>query len=299
MPRVSVCIPAYNHGQYLAQAIASAQAQTLEDIEIVVSDNRSTDDSREVVARLAAQDARIRYSLANEHAAMHENFNRCVKLARAPYVKYLCADDVLEPDCVAQMLRRLEDSPETALVGCARRFFDESGRTQRVRRYAAADAEADGEEAIRRCYFRGNLIGEPTAVMFRLADAGAGFSRRFLQLVDLEMWFRLLEKGRFAFIAKPLCRIRQHPLQATRRSVASGAVSADRERLYRDFARKPYLAGTLPERLLWDLRMAWIAERERAAGHSGAQSSAVYFPALSAPIRMAAAVAWRVSNADR
>ena len=293
-PRVSVCIPAYNHGPYLAQAIASAQGQTFEDIEIIVSDNRSTDGSRELVAPLAARDARIRYSLAPEHVPMHQNFNRCLELARAPYIKYLCADDTLEPRCVARMLQRLEEHPGMILVGCARRFFGASASAGRVRRYARADLELDGKEAIRRCYFRGNLIGEPSAVMFRAADADSGFSPRLSQLVDLEMWFRLLEKGRFSFIAEPLCAIRQHPAQATRASIATGRITADKAQLYAEFGGKAYIKGSLMERLLWDLRMAWSAQREHAAGYAGARAEALYFPALTGPMRVAAALAWQL-----
>lgn len=295
-PRVSICIPAYNHGQYLAEAIASARGQTFEGIEIIVSDNRSTDDSGEVVAQLAARDPRIRYSLVAEHLPMHENFNRCLELARAPYIKYLCADDTLEPHCVARMLQRLQDHPGATLVACARRLFGGSGEAGGVRRYAVADADVDGKEAIRRCYFRGNLIGEPTAVMFRASDARPGFSPRLPQLVDLEMWFRLLEKGRLAFIAESLCAIRLHTLQATRRSIATGRITADKAELYREFGRKPYVRGSLAERLLWDLRMAWSAQRERAAGYAGPTVEATYFPALRRPMRFAAAIAWQLGG---
>ena len=293
-PRVSICIPAYNYGRYLAQAIASAQGQTLEDIEIIVSDNRSSDDSREIVAHLAAGDARIRYSRAAEHLPMHENFNRCLALARAPYIKYLCADDTLESRCVARMLERLEERAGATLVACTRRFFRDSGGTGGLRRYASTDVDVDGKDAIRRCYFYGNLIGEPTAVMFRAADAHPGFNARLPQLVDLEMWFRLLEKGRLVFIAEPLCGIRQHSMQATHKSTAAGRITADKAELYREFGGKPYVRGSLAERLLWDLRMAWSAQRERAAGYSGTPVEATYLPALRGPIRFAAAIAWRL-----
>jgi len=292
-PTASICIPAYNHARYLGAALESALAQSYANIEIVVSDNRSNDDTREVVAGFARRDRRVRYSLAPEHVGMQGNFNRCLELARGRYVKFLCADDLLEPHCVERLLGELEDDANTRLVTCARRFFSDDPNDSRVARYARRAIRCSGEQVIRSCYFRGNLIGEPTAVMFRRAEAGNGFSARFSQLVDLEMWFRILEGGRFSFVPEVLCAVREHTGQTTRHSVGSGGVSRDKELLHAEFSRKPYLFGTLTERLLWDFRMAWSVQRERAAGYAGEPERGYYYPGLRGPMRTVAAVAWR------
>lgn len=293
-PKVSICVPAYNHGAFIADALESALAQSFGDFEVVVSDNRSTDNTREVVERFLQRDPRVRYELAPEHVAMQANFNRCLHLARGEYVKFLCADDLLEARCVERMLGVLAGRPETILVACARRVFRDDAARGRVLRYAGGEVSCAGQAAIRRCFFQGNLIGEPTAVMFRREDAHGGFSSRFVQLMDLELWFRLLESGGFAFIPEVLCAIREHDAQATRQSLSSGRVSADKELLFTEFSRKPYLQGTLFERLLWDFRIAWSVQRERAAGHVRAPSTAVYFQGLRAPMTVGARIAWAV-----
>jgi len=295
-PAVSVCIPAYNHGRFLADTLKSALDQSFADMEIIVSDNRSSDHTQEVVMAIVERDARVRYVLAPEHLGMQGNFNRCLELARGRYIKFLCADDMLEPRCVERMLAAFRDE-RTALVGCARRILPEDGGSGRVLGYAAGDVTSSGTEAIHRCFFRGNLIGEPTAVMFRRADAKDGFRAQYQQLVDLDMWFRLLEKGRFTFLAEALCSIREHGAQATRSSIASGRVSADKELLYAEFSRKPHVAGTVFERLLWDFRMAWSVQRERAAGHVRTPSTAVYFRGLRAPMTVGARIAWAFHQA--
>lgn len=294
-PRVTVCIPAYNHGEFLADALESALAQSYGDIEVVVSDNRSTDNTREVVERFQQRDPRVRYELAPTHTGMQENFNRCLQLARGEYVKFLCADDVLESACVERMLAVLADRPGVRLIACARRAFRDDGSRGQILRYAQAEVDCAGEDAIRRCYYHGNLIGEPSAVMFRRRDAGDGFSGRYAQLVDLDMWFRLLEGGRFVFVPETLCGIRAHDAQATRASLASGRVTADKSLLFADYSAKPYLRGTALERLLWDFRLAWSGERERAAGHvAQATRGAVYFPGLHGPMTAAARIAGAV-----
>ena len=290
-PKVSICVPAYQHGAFIGQALESALAQSFSDVEIVVSDNRSTDNTRDVVERFQRRDPRVRYELAPQHVPMQANFNRCLDLARGEYVKFLSTDDLLEARCVERMLGMLEGQPGVKLVACARRTFGDGTAPARVLRYARDEVSCAGQVAIRRCFFLGNLIGEPTAVMFRRADAQDGFSLRFMQLVDLEMWFRLLEGGEFAYVPEVLCAIREHDAQVTRQSVASGRVTADKELLFGDFSRKPYLQGSLYERLLWDFRMAWSAQRERAAGQVRAPSDAVYFPGLRAPMTAAARLA--------
>lgn len=294
-PAVSVCIPTYNHGEYIAQALESAIGQTFADLEIVVLDNCSQDRTREVVESFARRDPRVRYELVEDHVPIHESFNRCAALARGTYLKYLAADDLLELRCVERLVAELERHPEATLVTCARRIFG-SGVEEQVAGYASQRVLCAGEEAIRKCYFRGNLIGEPTAVLFRRAQFGSGFGSGFVQLVDLDMWFRLLEGGQLLFIPEVLCAIRKHAAQTTSRSVSSGRITADKERLYADFGRKPYLTGSVAERLLWDFRMAWSAQRERSAGLERKPSGALYFPALAPAMRATAAAAWRLAG---
>jgi len=293
---VSVCIPAYNHGRFLGAAIESALAQTYADIEVVVSDNRSTDDSAEVVAALAKKDARIRYDLAPQHVGMAGNFNRCLALARGEYVKFLCADDLLEPQCVARLLAAMQ-AHGAALAGCARTLVDESSdAVLRTARYAARDWAGPGNAAARRCFFLGNLIGEPTAVMFR-RDAREEFDPRYSQLVDLDLWLRLLERGRFAFVSAPLCRIRLHPGQATHESIASGRITGDKARLFRDYAGRPYMRGTAAQRLMWDFRMAWSLQREPGAPERGEPAGALFYPRLWRAMLAGAALARRARSA--
>ena len=68
-----------------------------------------------------------------------------------------------------------------------------------------------------------NLVGEPSADLFRKSDARRGFDPQYRQIVDVEMWFHLLEKGDLAYTREPLCAFRSHSLQQTERHARSGA----------------------------------------------------------------------------
>ena len=83
MAGVSVCVPTYNAGSYLEEALSSALAQTCRDIEVLVVDNCSTDGTQAMVTELASHDARIRYVRNSTNFGMVANFNRCLELAAA------------------------------------------------------------------------------------------------------------------------------------------------------------------------------------------------------------------------
>jgi hypothetical protein len=86
-----------------------------------------------------------------------------------------------------------------------------------------------------------NNIGEPSAVLFRKKHAARGFNPEYRQIVDLEMWFHILEQGMFVYLSEPLCSFRIHPDQETRRNFDRGLHIDDSSFLLRDYAHKPYL----------------------------------------------------------
>jgi glycosyltransferase involved in cell wall biosynthesis len=261
MSLVSICIPTYNHGRFIADALRSAMAQSHTDLDIVVLDNASEDDTAATVARVASGDPRVRYLRHPRNLGMMGNLNACIEHARGEYLKLLMADDLLEPDCVLAMARILDEDPSIALVGCARTLTDEGLVPQRVARSCDETRRVTGERMISRCFFLGNQIGEPTAVMFRRASAVRGFNADYNQLVDLEMWFYLLCRGDFVALATPLCRIRLHPGQTSRANEQSGRALADRRRLFNEFAQSAARFSGVWLKLLWDFRMAYSVAR--------------------------------------
>lgn len=282
-PLISICIPTYNYRRFLPDALESALAQTVRDVEVLVVDNHSDDGTMELLGEYVRRDARVVVHRNAANLGMTANFNRCIELARGKYVKMLCADDVLAADCVEKLVAAMARRGDVRLAGCARYYFFEPGVPVRTARYAPRHALVSGNEVIRECFFRGNLIGEPTAVLFRRSDAVRGFSAEYRQAFDMELWFRLLTEGGFAFCPETLCGIREHAGSGTADNLRSGKVTQDKIRLFGEYARRPYLHGSLMERLRWDSRMASSVAREAAAGslRAGAEVlGAVYHPAL-------------------
>jgi glycosyltransferase involved in cell wall biosynthesis len=220
-PLVSICMPAYQADAWIGDAIESALAQTWQNFELIVVDDASSDATL-AVAR-SYSDPRLRVEANPRNLGQARNHNRAVELSRGAYVKFLHADDRLAPDCLEAMVALVEEDPGIGLVFSAREVVAESDDE------AAWSAEyADLHERFRgltrindgRFLFdqlvdaglEDNWIGEPSAVLVtrRALEQAGGFNVRVRQLVDLDLWLRIMIEHRVGFVDRPLCTYRRH-----------------------------------------------------------------------------------------
>src|SRR5262245_47483785 len=125
-PEVSVCMPMYNAGPYLAPAIESILAQTFEDFEFLILDDASTDGSLTVARRFADADRRIRV-VSFEHQGYPSLLNESLKLANGRYVARMDADDVVLPDRLERQIIYMRAHPECVAVGTQVIMIDPDG----------------------------------------------------------------------------------------------------------------------------------------------------------------------------
>jgi len=159
------------------------------------------------------------------------------------------------------MVDVLQGHPAVTLVMSAAQLVDGQSRLVRVRNRFGASGDCDGKQLIVRCFSqeRANLIGEPSLALFRKSQAARGFDEGFRQLLDLEMWFHLLEQGRFGFIAEPLCAFRQHPAQHTELNARTGAAADEHLRLFERYYARPWMRQLATPRMLF-MRMYYLRE---------------------------------------
>jgi glycosyltransferase involved in cell wall biosynthesis len=243
-PRVSVLIPTFKYARYLPEAIESVLGQQFADFELLISDDCSGDGSAEILMEYAARDPRIRAIVQEKNLGMVQNWNWCLSQARGVYVKYLFGDDKLaRPDALGKMVAMLEANPGAALAVCARLILDEQSKVVEVSDHFGVAGVHGGAESMFQCLSRGNVIGEPTVVMFPRECAARGFSVSYRQLVDLEMWLHLLEHGSLVYTREPLCAFRKHPLQQTESNKPSLVHQDEHLRLALDYCDSPALKG--------------------------------------------------------
>jgi glycosyltransferase involved in cell wall biosynthesis len=215
-PLVSVCIPNYNNADFLGQAIQSALDQTIHELEVVVCDNQSTDNSVEVVR--AFEDPRVRLFVNDRNLGIYHNFQRTAEEARGHYLKFLCADDWLEPDYLAVTLPYFERYPRLGLVTTKQAIIANAGEIVGYR-----DAPVPGqilyttEDYLNASLRRANPIGNPTRVIVPRAvfDQVGGFDPANEFSGDLDLWLRIVAEYDIAALPDVCCYERKHIRQNT------------------------------------------------------------------------------------
>ncbi len=183
-------IPCYRYGHYLPVAVASALDQGGVDVEVIIVDDASPDDSACVARALAAEDDRVRV-LVHEHNAGHiVTYNDGLALATGDYVTLVSADDLLTPDSLTRAVALMEHHPQVGLVyGYARSFSGEpSTASRRVRNWSIYPGRQWLGLAARRgrCF-----LSSPEAVMRREAlEQTDLYDPRLPHSGDFDMWLR-------------------------------------------------------------------------------------------------------------
>ncbi|WP_066459824.1 glycosyltransferase [Castellaniella caeni] len=211
LPLVSVCIASYNHQDYIEECIESVLNQTYENVEIIVIDDVSTDDSYALVLDLFKRFAdRIRCERNPKNLGVSLTSNRALSLARGQYVALLGSDDRMCADRIARQVQFLESRQEVVACFTAVRVIDAHGETQ-----AALDAVADMFAQpiynLRKQLFSGNFLNAPSAMVRADVFRQIGwFSPFLLYTQDYDAWLRLLDHGEIHRIDEPLTEYRVH-----------------------------------------------------------------------------------------
>lgn len=126
-PLVSIGLPVFNGADYVAEALESLCAQTYPDLEIIVSDNCSTDETHRICAAMAARDPRIRLSRTEVNVGAANNFNRVVELAKGDFFAWANHDDLWDPHYVERCMAALDADPSCVLAYSKSTTIDEHG----------------------------------------------------------------------------------------------------------------------------------------------------------------------------
>lgn len=121
MPLVSIIIPAYNRARFLPETMNSALGQSIADIECIVVDDGSTDDTKDVVAQFSERDPRVRY-LQQENRGPSAARNYGLAEARGRFIQFLDSDDIIVQDKLAQQLAQLDGAGDFAISYCDYRY---------------------------------------------------------------------------------------------------------------------------------------------------------------------------------
>lgn len=191
-PTVSVVIPCYNYGRYLAECVKSVFEQQNVCVDVLIIDDASTDGSAELVTNLAAEDARIRTICHETNRGYIATFNEGLAQASGDYTVILSADDRLTPGCLARATSLMEEHASVGLTyGFPIDFTDTD--LPPARTVATNWIIWRGYDWIaHRCKSGHNVLRSPEAIMRTSIIRGIGGFREDLpHTPDFEMWMRV------------------------------------------------------------------------------------------------------------
>ena len=212
IPLVSICIPVFNCEKYIAEAIKSAINQDYQNIEVIVIDNNSTDDTVNVVKQYIPMGVKLFENSSN--IGMGGNWNSCIEKSTGEFLKILPADDFLALNCISEQVKAFDFQDENiSIVACARNVVSEKGNflLKRVNNSLKTKKVIAKEDLINLVFCSAtNVIGEPGAVLLRRKQALACgiFNQRVGHVIDLDYWIRILDFGNLFYMGKALVSFR-------------------------------------------------------------------------------------------
>lgn len=212
-PLISVCVPTYNYGRFLPDCIESVLAQTFTDWELVISDDCSTDNTADIVGEYAKADDRIRYVRNERRLGMNGNIKRAAEAGAGKYLKMLCSDDWLAPECLQTLVELMEKNPQVVLATPAEIACDESGNPTHLQfLYGKSISIIPGEKMLDRVA-RGHGLGGHSSFLIRSAayKAVGGYDDTLLYAADYDLGARLCRIGDYLHVDTPLLYARIQP----------------------------------------------------------------------------------------
>ena len=240
---VSIIIPNYNHALYLPQRIESVLRQTYQNFELLLLDDCSPDNSREVIADYAARDPRIRVVFNEQNSgSTFKQWNKGIALAQGKYIWIAESDDYADTEFLETLVTRLEADAEIGLVysdswsidekntiiGDWKLFYEELDATLWTK-----DFVRSGEELLNKFMSFRNIIPNASAVVIRksiIQQIGLA-DETFRLNGDWVFWAKILASSKVAFVARPLNYFRQHSNNVRSKTITDGTALLELTRM--------------------------------------------------------------------
>jgi len=237
---VSICIPTYNGAKYLQEALDSIKQQTYPNIEVIISDDNSTDNTLEICEEFKKNAPFPVYIYSHPPEGIGANWNHCIEKSHGEFIKMFFQDDILQPTCVEVMMKTLLENNLECIVS-KREIIDEHSQKVTdgnwytkfndlqkpaglpVDRFVTI-SKHNLKELNFKIYSTDNIIGEPCVSLFsrKLYNKIGPFSTELQQILDYEYWLRVLRKFNIGIINEKLVSFRYHPLQTSTKNYENG-----------------------------------------------------------------------------
>lgn len=206
----------YNGARHLREAVDSILTQTFPNLELIIVDDFSTDETPVILAEYAERDARVRLLRNDRNQGPYPSANRALEVARAPLIARMDADDISAPDRLARQVAFLDAHPDCMLVGGGYQSIDEEGRLRYVKRNPM-DSRVAGWTA----RFRMPMVHPSFCFRSRFPDGtSVRYGEDFPIAQDYALASRLARRGEIAVLDGILVHYRMHALNISTKRIA-------------------------------------------------------------------------------
>lgn len=256
MPLVSVLIPAYNVERYVSEAVRAVMTQTYSNLEIIVIDDGSQDDTYSVLEGLAKQDKRIRLYRNEVNLGLISTLNKGLDIATGEYLARTDADDITEPDWIETIINQLQKQPSIMAMSAflIEMREDNSGRAVKNPHGTIISYPLD-PESIRKTLLFKNPINH-SAIIIRtdiFRQYGLRYDKSYLHAEDYKLWLEISKIGNLANLDKPLLHYRMHPMQVSyaKRDIQNKTARKIRKEAINHYLTTSGVDFNIPEKLAY------------------------------------------------
>ncbi len=218
---ITIFLPYYNDEKFLAITISSILNQTYERFELILFNHASTDSSREIAHSF--KDSRIKHYDAEENLGAGSGLNsyNLLNQMHGEYIKFFCADDVMEPDCLEVMVDYLEKHKEIGFVFSDTYIIDENGHRKKQlwseeKSEIGFSLDMNEKEILKLLFMRHSPIPFPAVLIRKSLLKPEFLDKSFIHLFDVNLWANLIIAGaKVKVIPKPLILYRRNKNQIT------------------------------------------------------------------------------------
>jgi len=230
-PLVSILMTAYNREKYIAEAIDSVLLSSYSNFELIIVDDRSTDNTVNIAKSYEAKDSRIKVYLNEVNLKDYPNRNKAATYAKGKYIKYLDSDDTIYPWGLEAMVYSMEKYPAAAYGLIATNMFPAE----------AYPIEYTGEQAYKAFFFKCSLLtmGPSGSMIKRESFEKAGGFSEEPYIGDTEMWLRLLKTSSIVAMPPDLIWWRQHEQQQIKEGTDNSFYEKHTLNMFRSFLNAP------------------------------------------------------------
>lgn len=209
---VSICVITYNSSAYIIETLDSILLQDYENIELIISDDHSTDDTCEICSNWIKSNhhhfKNCHLAQLPENKGICANYNHVWPLAKGEWIKFIAGDDRLKPDCISSFVKEIEDNID--IMCCLRENF----RNDSPKRWISGEEHLRHKDQLKQVlkhHYFGIVCGATLFVKKKLLEDLNGFDERFMFAEDYPLCMKYLMQGkRIKQIEKPLVEYRNY-----------------------------------------------------------------------------------------